>query len=136
MKKFIIIIAFFLMATPLFAQTIPENLQSEFHVFTFQVERVFSHRAGFIVMYRIGNRMATAYLPLEWFTAAAGKGEVLNLPRGNAWPSMSVFYRNGEFSHVRLSVHPALSHPTWGFLPQTANIDYRFENVETIDLRF
>jgi len=47
-----------------------------------------------------------------------------------------VYYRNGEFSHVRLYVHRSAAHMTWGVLPQNADITSRFEGIETIQLHF
>jgi hypothetical protein len=78
----------------------------------------------------------TTYLPMEWFTASAGKGEVVNLPQGPSWPSLSVYYKDGEFSYVKLYVHRSPSHQTWGVIPQTVNIDDRFEGVEEPDIKY
>jgi len=49
---------------------------------------------------------------------------------------MTVYYKEGEFSHVRLYVHRWQDHQTWGNVPQNINIDSYFEGVETIDLQF
>jgi hypothetical protein len=80
--------------------------------------------------------MARAYIPMEWFVDSAGRGEIITLPKGKTWPSMSVYYKEGEFSHVRLYVHRSPAHQTWGIIPQNVNIDSRFEDVETLDLKF
>ena len=137
MKKLIftaVIVLVIATGSPLFAQNIPEGHESEFYYLNVSIEMIFPHRAGYVVMYRANNELRRVYLPLEWFTAAAAKGEIINLPRGPAWPSMSVYYKDGEFSHVRLYVHPVRTHQTWGVMPQNANIDSRFENVDTIQL--
>jgi hypothetical protein len=47
-----------------------------------------------------------------------------------------VYYKDGEFSHVRLYVHPERSHRTWGSVPQNVNIDSRFENIESIQIEY
>ncbi|MDR0316480.1 MAG: hypothetical protein LBH97_06230 [Treponema sp.] len=141
MKKLIamtIFAAFLIVGIPVFAQSFPSEYESEFFYVNVSVEKVSPYRAGYVIQYRKGvtGQIAYVYLPGEWFDAAAGKGEVITLPSGTAWPSLSVYYRNGEFSHVKLYVHRWRGHETWGNIRQTVNIDDRFENIETIRLQF
>ncbi|MCL2271056.1 MAG: hypothetical protein FWC24_06920 [Treponema sp.] len=146
MKKviFAVIFTIFLVAgSPIFAQEEEQKQdkkkgnESIYYYKNLSLEKIFMYRRGYVVQYRRGpNRMGRAYLPHEWFTAAAGKGEIINLPPGNSWPSMSVYYKEGEFSHVRLYVHRSPYHLTWGALPQNVNIDSYFENVEVLELKF
>ena len=141
MKKFIFAVVFAVIlagGSTLFAQqSSREGQESEYYYVNISVEKVFPYRKGYIVQYRRGlNRIATTYLPSEWFAMTASKGEILNLPKGQSWPSMSVYYKNGEFSHVRLYVHPQQTHQTWGNIPQNVNVDHKFDNIETIQLEF
>ena len=140
MKKLIITVIFaviFSAGSHLFAQTIPEDRESEFYYLNISIERIWPYRAGYIVQYRRGFfQHGRAYLPLEWFTSTASKGEIIKLPPGNAWPYMSVYYLNGEFSHVRLYVHRWASHPTWGNVPQTVNLTHEFDDIEGIRIDF
>ena len=116
-------------------QTKKNEKDSEYYYLNVSIEKIYPYRSGYVVMYRKGiNQMARAYLPIKWFTGSAGKGEIVNLPQGSAWPSMSVYYKDGEFSHVRLYVHRTQSHLTWGVLPQSANLDEYFEEVEDLQL--
>jgi hypothetical protein len=140
MKKIlfpVLVIAFCASAAPLFAQQISKEHQSEYFYVNVSLERIYPYDKGYVVVYRKGvNQTAQAYLPVEWFTEAAGKGELVTLPRGKNWPSLTVYYKAGEFSHVRLYIHPLKSHESWGNIPLNVNIDDRFENVETIKLEF
>ena len=144
MKKIVIvavIAAILFGVSPLFAQnnggSERDERDSAYYYVNITLERIFPYRTGYVVQYKSGvNRINTVYIPNEWFTNAAAKGEIINLPRGREWPSMSVYYKEGEFSHVRLYVHPMRSHQTWGTIPQNVNLDSRFENVETIELKF
>ena len=124
--------------SPVFAQADQQRASdSEFYYKNVTLERIYPYRNGYAVQYRRGlNRLEMAYLPLEWFTGAAGKGEIITLPAGKGWPSLTVYYKNGEFSHVRLYIHHMASHQTWGTIPQNVVIDDRFENVEDIRLKF
>ena len=147
MKKLIVVSAIVLIllagGSLVFAQeqegaTESEAEASGLRLFTVPLERVWAHSRGYVVEYRrSGNRIARAYLPIEWFAwGEANRGEVISLPPGSSMPSMSVFFRDGELSFVRLYVHRSPSHPSWGSVPQHLNIDRNFENVETIELEF
>jgi len=143
MKKFIVavVLAASLAAVcPVFAQEEEEKEKgkgSEYYYYNIAIEKIWPYRKGYIVQYRKGlNQFARAYLPSEWFTNTAAKGEIITLPHGRAWPSMTVYYKSGEFSHVRLYVHASRTHQTWGIIPQNVNIDSNFEDVEDLKLQF
>jgi len=141
MKKIVFAVVFAAILTggsTLFAQqNSREGHESEYYYINVTLEKIYPHPKGYIVQYRKGiNRVGTVYIPSEWFTYAAAKGEIIKLPRGRDWPYMSVYYKNGEFSHVRLLVHHQHTHQTWGSVPQNVNIDERFENIESIQLDF
>jgi hypothetical protein len=122
---------------PMAAQTISEDKKSEYYYTTVYVEKIFPYRKGYVVYYRKGLAdMARTYLPLEWFTETAGKGDLVRIGPGSVWPSLTVFYKNGEFDHVRLIVRREMGHETWGNIPLGVNLDSHFENVEDIKLEF
>jgi hypothetical protein len=140
MKKIlftVLITVLFASAAPLFAQEISKEHTSEYFYVNVSLEKIYPYEKGYVVVYRKGvNQIAQAYLPMDWFTEAAGKGELVTLPRGKNWPSLTIYYKAGEFSHVRLYIHSSKAHETWGNIPLNVNIDDRFENVETIKLEF
>jgi len=140
MKKLIIVAIFaFLMAvgSPIFAQNKQKENDSDYYYKNVSLEKVYPYRNGYVVQYRRGiNGLERAYLPIVWFSSSAGKGEIITLPQGKTWPSLSVYYKNGEFSHVRLYVHHSPSHQTWGTIPQNVNIDDRFEDVDELNLKY
>jgi len=148
MKKLLSIVVLaciFLGGTVVFAQNGSARGDSDFYYVNVSLEKIWPYRKGYIVQYRKGMyQLARAYIPSEWFAAPMGrgeervlpKGEIVMLPRGNAWPSMSVFYKDGEFSHVRLYIHKLHSHQSWGVVPQRLNLDDSFENIEDIRLQF
>jgi len=134
---FVVFTAFLAAGLPVFAQDKKKGNDSEYYYVNVSLEKIFPYRNGYVVQYRKGvNQMDRAYLPMTWFSSSAGKGEIITLPTGNTWPSLTVYYKNGEFSHVRLYVHHSESHPTWGVVSQTVNLDSRFEDVETVDIKF
>ena len=141
MKKFIFAVLLAALITsglPLFAQSSSERTESEYYYVNLSLEKIWPYRRGYIVQYRRGLfGSGRTYLPAEWFSSSAcgggvNKGEILNLPSGRSWPSMTVYYRNGEFSHVRLYVHRLVTHQTWGRVPQNVNLDTQFDSIDTV----
>jgi hypothetical protein len=134
MKKIILLVVLvsLLQLTSLFASD-----PSEYYYQNVFIEKIYAYRLGYIVVYRKGiYGMARSYLPKEWFGSTSGKAEIINLGPGKEWPSMSVYYKEGEFSHVRLRVRRERSHETWGTVPRGANVDEYFDGVEEVRLEF
>jgi hypothetical protein len=114
-----------------------DDKKSEYYYVNVPLEKVYPYRKGYVVLYRKGvNQMAQAYLPLEWFTSTAGKGDLIRIGSGASWPYLSIYYKEGAFSHVRLYVRREPGHETWGNIPLNINIDDRFENVDDLKLEF
>ena len=122
----------------LFAQdTTPKYRESEYYYYNFTIEKIYASRLGFMVVYRRGaNQFARTYVPHEWFNTIGGKGEIVYLGSGSEWPSLIVYYKDGEFSHVRLRLRRDRSHETWGVVPLNVNIDEHFQDLEEVRLQF
>ncbi|MDR1351650.1 MAG: hypothetical protein LBK05_00080 [Treponema sp.] len=143
-RVFVVFFALALAAFPVLAQETDSGSsarqfknESEYYPVFVQVEKVYNYSKGYIVVYRKGPfQMANTYLPLEWFNGASGKGEVVRQGTGNAWPRLVVYYKGGEFSHVRLYVHRDRNHETWGVARASKELDSKFENVEEPKLEF
>ena len=129
-------LAVFIQGDFLFAQqTSSERTESEYYYYNFTIEKIFSHRLGYIVLYRkASNKLVRTYIPMEWFNTIGGKGEIVYLGSGPEWPSMIVYYKSGEFSHVRLRLRKERSHQTWGIVPFNVNADELFEDIEKLEL--
>ena len=136
MKKLIIILVFLAVITPVFAQNSSDDSTTMYYI-NVPVERIYSCNEGYIVQYRTStNRYSTIGIPNEWFVGAAGKADIVRLPPGTNWPTMSVFFQDGEFSHVRLYVHRSRSHLTWGIIPQGTDVSRYFEDKDSFDFQF
>jgi hypothetical protein len=142
MKVFRVLIAVcvaFMVMSPVIAQETPvfSGTESELYYINVLLEKVYPYRKGYVVEYRKGvAEMATAYIPLEWFSGTSGKAELIKLGTGTQWPALTVYYKNGEFDHLRLYVSKLLSHETWGIVPQNVNIDDQFEGQDDFRLEF
>jgi hypothetical protein len=129
----------FILGGSLFAQQNSHVFKdSEYYYHNVPIERIFAHRLGFIVLYRTGKlqQFARTFIPEEWFREAGGRAELIRLGSGSEWPSMTVFYKDGEFSHVRLRVRRHRGHETWGVVPLSASIDDLFQDIEEVRLEF
>jgi hypothetical protein len=141
----ILIVLIFAAVIPAFAQETaeqgssgisPENESNAFYV-NIPIEKIYPYQKGYVVLYRTQMTLKETYIPLEWFSGAEGKAELIRLgPGGQRWPYLTVFYKDGEFSHLRLYVRREVGHETWGNIPVGTNIDSKFEGLETIILEF
>jgi hypothetical protein len=135
---FLITLSLIVAGLPLVAQqnTSSSDVEGSYAI-TVSLERVYSYRKGYVVRYakKLG-KVADAYLPIEWFQGTGNKADLILLGSGTDWPHMTVFYKDGKFSHVRLYVRKERSHESWGNVPLTVNIDDRFEGVEEVILQF
>ena len=135
MKKIIIVLVFLALIIPAFAQSNSSELPNLYY-FNFPVERIIPTTLGYIVQYRSASAIiATIGIPIEWFQDAASRADKIQLHSGRDWPSMSVFYADGEFSHVRLYVHRSNAHQTWGNIPQGTDVSRFFGDGDSFNLQ-
>jgi len=159
MKKLIIALVLLAVLSPLFAQNNKEELPNLYYI-NVPVEKIYPSGKGYIIQYlKNTGIMGTVGIPNEWFIyskntggqpesgtaaaslqyVAAGKAEIVTLPSGRNWPTLTVFYKDGEFSHIRLYVHRDKSHSTWGNIPQGSDVSRYsrfFEDTETLKIEY
>jgi len=137
MKKIIIVLFILAVISPVFAQNNSNN-ESNMYCINVDIEKIYPSSSGYVVQYQKKSSVGigTIGIPIGWLADAAGKAEYMNLPPGKNWPSMSVFYVNGEFSHVRLYVHRSRRHQTWGNIPMGMDVSKHFKNPDTLDIEF
>ena len=112
-----------------------QEAESSYYSRTLYVLRVAPHNLGYRVVYQTeqGTPFAT-YLPIEWFSNAAGKAAIIYEWDDSA-PYMMVYWKDGEFSHLRLFVPPTFDDPAWSVIPPSVDAESEF-NVETLRLHF
>lgn len=126
----------FVSVLPIAAQEAERDNWSSMYYINVPIEKIYPHNLGYMVLYRkSGIELGRAYIPQAWFSEAGGKGEIIRIASGTLWPYMSVYYNQGQFSHVRLYIRRDRAHPSWGMLPQGTRIDERF-NIEELNLEF
>ncbi|MDR1836372.1 MAG: hypothetical protein LBQ89_01805 [Treponema sp.] len=157
MKKICFLLILLAAISPIFAQSNSGDNSSPdiYYYLNVRIERIYPTSRGFLVRYlKINGDFGIVGIPNEWFIdtqndstetgivgvsslyTAAGKAEIINLPLGSDWPSMSVFYADGEFSHVKLYVHRSRNHLTWSYIPQGTDLSRYFTSRESLDIQF
>jgi len=138
MKKLLLVLIIGAVISPLFAQDNKSKYnESEMYYKNVTVEKIYPSPKGYIIQYRRGeNRIGTVGIPNEWFTDAGGKAEMLKMPPGTNWPSMTIFYKDGNFHHIRLYVHHVKGHSTYGNLPQTADVSKYFSDSDNFTIEY
>jgi hypothetical protein len=137
MKKLIIVLFFLALITPVFAQKNSGNNPTDMYYYNVPVEKVYPSGSGYVIQYRKGvNQIGVIGIPNEWFTEAGGKAELMKLPAGKNWPTLSVFYKAGKFDHLRLYIHQKKGHSTWGNIPQGFDVTRYFKDADSFILEF
>ena len=96
--------------------------ESKFYARSFNIEKVYFHQKGYNVTYITGKlKYVSTYLPHSWFSQSSMKGGVQakgELAWGNdpSYPYMTVFWRDGKFSHVRLYLKRSLFDVSYGVI--------------------
>lgn len=127
------------LAVPVFAQQSATGTESEFYYVQVPIERIYPYSKGYVVTYKKRFKgTATLYLPHDWFNGAGAdaKGDIIYMGSGATWPHLTIYYKSGEFDHVRLYVRKEAGHETWGSVPANVHIEDRFEDVETLKIEY
>lgn len=139
MKKAISIIVLAAVVALLGAASLAAE-ESPYFVKTVPISKIYNHKLGYRVVYMTNNfQFKVFYIPTEWFAVAGETGVApkAELYFGNepAFPYFSVFWKDGEFSHLRLYLKKDLNDTTWGDSTILGEIDDKFQ-VDTLDLEF
>jgi hypothetical protein len=104
---------------------------SDLYPVRLDVIRIYSHAAGYRVLYRRGQaQFADLYIPAGWFVPG-GQAQLIR-GRGPQFPYLVVYYNSeGSFSHLKLYAQSSLADPSWATLE--GNPGDRFK-VDTIKL--
>lgn len=137
MKKIILVLIFLAILSPVFSQSNNERGKTDMYYVNVPIEKIYPSNIGYVVLYRKAtNQIGVIGIPNDWFTEAAGRAEMMLLPPGPDWPTMSVFYRGGEFSHVRLYLHRSKAHRSWGLLPGLADVNSYFSDPDSFNIEY
>ena len=107
----------------------------DIYVKTVLISKVYPHELGYRLLYIRGDlSIGELYVPREWFESAGGRGDLI-LGMDRSYPYLSIFWVNGEFSHIRLYLYNDLRHSSYGTFRNAASFVDRFE-VDTLEMEF
>ncbi len=110
-----------------------ESTVSDLYVKTIYIRKVYNNKLGFRVDYQTANmNMQAVYMPIKWFGASGGYGEVVYGNHPTA-PYMSIWYKDGKIDHFRLYVKDDFADPSWGTFRRLNSSEEDF-NVEVLTL--
>ena len=133
MKRTVMLFALIFLVLGVFSLNAQEQ-DPKLYVKTVGIMKILNHALGYKVLYLKSNMdVGEFYVPHSWFKAG-GKAELI-LGNGPAFPYFSVFYREGEFNHIKIYAAESIRHLSWGRLKRQAGDSSKFE-VETLDLEF
>ncbi|MCL2721671.1 MAG: hypothetical protein FWD47_10080 [Treponema sp.] len=136
MKKILIVLFLLAIIMPVFAQSNNDG-NSRLYYINLQIERIYTTTDGYVIQYRnSGRTLGIIGIPNEWFYESAGRAEKVLLQPGLDWPTMSIFYVDGEFSHVRLYLHRSRAHQSWGSIPQGTDVSRLFEDKDSFNIQY
>ncbi len=129
MKKACMLVLLVLFSALLFGET----LESSYSYVTYNIFKILQSSEGYVIMYpKADATMGQIYVPIEWFKPGDKKAflqdKVKQLPS-----VLTVFYKNGEFSHVKIVVPTNRSLPIWSVLPNPEAYSSKF-NLETLTI--
>lgn len=106
--------------------------KSPYYAKTVVLTRVFQHKLGYKVFY-MANDMTNreAYLPMELFQPREDvTRSSISEGNGTAYPYMTIFWKNGEFSHIKLYIKKDHNDVSWGAFVNPDTHDENFKNAE------
>jgi hypothetical protein len=133
MKRTVMLIALVLLILGVFAVNAQEQ-DPTLYVKTVSIMKILNHALGYKILYlKSTMEVGEFYVPHSWFKAG-GKAELI-LGNGPAFPYFSVFYRDGEFDHIKIYAAENIGNLSWGRLKRQVGDSSKFD-IETLDLEF
>lgn len=130
MRKLWIVPAAALLLVTAIATNIPaQEDEPEMYARSFYIQRVFPNRNGYRLIYTNDHgRNQELLVPLRWFGQTANE-QTAELRRGRnpSYPYMEVFWRDGEFSHMKIYLQSDYNHESWGIWDAPDNVDELFD---------
>ncbi|MFP4643413.1 MAG: hypothetical protein ACLFM0_03555 [Spirochaetales bacterium] len=106
-----------------------ENEEPEMYARSFYIRRVYPNRLGYRIIYTNDTgQNQELYVPLRWFRRDDGiQTAEIRHGRNESYPYMEVFWRDGEFSHMKIFVRQDYSHDSWGSWDAPSDVEDLFD---------
>lgn len=108
-----------------------ENDETEMYARSFYIQRIYPNRNGYRIVYtNDAGSHHEMFAPIGWFSKDDGEAQLAELRHGRnpAYPYMEVFWKNGEFSHMKVFAREDYSHESWGtWINEPDNVEELFD---------
>ena len=140
MKKWVVLLSLIILATVTYSAW-SESVESEYYVKTVLIHKIYHHTQGFRVVYETQDlKLKDTFIPYSWFKNPQNpdpdnwKAEVVygDMPE---YPYYNIYWKNGQFSHIRLFLRNKRTHPSWGTLKDPDRYTENF-NIDSPDFEF
>jgi hypothetical protein len=130
----LIVLVMLVVTTSVFAQTAPKK--PDVFVRTVPIVKILTHQLGYKIYYTdTRGDLNFFYVPVQWFTAAGGKGSI-TYGSGPKFPYFSIYWLDNEFSHIKLFLVENIASETWGILTaRSSAVEDKFA-VEEPEIEF
>lgn len=115
---------------------LPAQSEEGFYCRSINIDKVYPTSDGYIVVYLKNNLdYHTMYIPMEWVSEESGSLGEVRYGRGSAYPFISIFWSEGSFSYIRLSLHEDRRHSSWGSMNPYVDYSEKF-NISELQVEF
>ncbi len=109
--------------------------ESEYFVKTVPIVKVYPHSLGFKVLFLKSDlSFGNIYVPYTWYAKSGGKAELVYGTEPTI-PYMSIFWKDGKFSHMRLYLEKNPLGESYGVIDKSVDYTEQFK-TEDIPLEF
>jgi len=139
MKKLLVLLVLFVLGSVGVV-----SAESSVYAKAVSIAKITSHEKGYKVTYYTDfGDLKTVYIPIEWFYKTSGflttdgftKAELVR-GKGPVYPYMEIFWKDGQFHHVRLYVVADYSDRSWGIVQDASAMAAKFDPNKPLDLQF
>lgn len=103
------------------------ELESEFYSVDLMIYRISPHPDGYrIEYYQPNGELFAVYASMDWFEDNQGGPGQIVWGDGEQYPYMTIFYKAGAISHIRLYLFDNQYHTSWGVLDRNKDYSEKF----------
>lgn len=114
--------------------------QSEYYVKTVPVYKVYIHKSGYIVTYESETLKGhNLFIPYKWMaeTNENGQKKAVEIDGNDpSFPYIDIYWKNGQFSHIKLFLKSSKQDPSWGILSDPDKFNDKFTDEAPASFNF
>lgn len=114
--------------------TLSSATKSPFYTRNVIITKIYPHKSGYKIIYMTNDLTnKVVYIPTSLFKKS--NGSKIFYGYNKSYPSMTIFWKDGEFSHIKLYLKEDFRDISWGSFANPDEYDDKFNNTE-IEFKF